>query len=76
MLSKVAEIHIEWDESIPIREHQNITAEIIKSADFELSDFIDTKKDAIILTKCIGRLMERLAEESTSFYEMIRQTQF
>lgn len=75
-LKEFAEVSVRYDDSIEIREDQNIGVEIVKKRDFELSDFLDMHQENDILTKFIDKLMEKLAADSGAFFRMLEQADF
>lgn len=71
-LESVAKVYVKYDDSVSVRENQIIDAEIVKKMDFELAHYFDMRKENIVLSKCIGKLMEKLSMESASFLSMLK----
>lgn len=65
-----------YDDSVIIREEQNVEVEIVKKRDFDLGGFLDMRQENDILTKFIDKLMEKLASDSGSFFRMLEQADF
>lgn len=74
-LKGIAEVHVQYDERVSSRENQNIAVEIIKEKDFELGQFLEITREPAVLTKCIDKLMEKYAQESRQFYDMLEHAQ-
>ena len=72
-LKEIAEIYVRYDEQITTRETQNVGVQVIKKKDFQLEQFLDMTQESAILTKCIEKLMEKLAQESSQFFSMLEQ---
>lgn len=72
-LKEFAEVSVRYDDSVKIRENQNVGVEIIKRRDFELSELLDMRQENDVLTKLIDKLMEKLASESGAFSRMLEQ---
>lgn len=75
-LKGFAEVSVRYDDSVIIREDQNVEVEIVKERDFELSAFLDMRQENDILTRFIDKLMEKLAADSGSFSRMLEQADF
>lgn len=75
-LKDYAEVHVRYDDSVHVRECQNVGVELIKKRDFELDDFLDLSNENIYLTKFIDKLMEKLALNSKAFSLMLENAEF
>ncbi len=75
-LKDYAEIHVRYDQSVHVRECQNVSVEIIKKRDFGLGDFFDLCSENIVLTRFVDKLMEQLALNSSVFLKLLENASF
>lgn len=75
-LKGFAEVYVNYDDSVSVRECQNVGVEIVKKKEFELSSFFDMQKENGILTKFIEKLMAKLALDGREFLCMLEQADY